>query len=524
MVLAQEDLMSARILVVDDSVTIQKVVELTFSKENFTLTQARSGEEAIRKAKEVRPDLVLLDLVMPDMNGYDVCAVLRAEPALRNMPIILLAGTFESFDQQRGMQAGANDFVTKPFESQVLIGKVKQCLFAKAMEAGAVANFGRPAAEAVTVRIPPASATTTAGPSLATAPPVAEEPPLPAPPQEGAWQLLGDGSEPVLAGAAWPEKSDASDVEQPISPAPPLAPEDLPLDLSALDLELLPAGTEIAAEDADVLPLPESLSLDDLLTATPELLADASVRGATAGEVAAPEPVFELSATETPPLPMVEVGKGEPPALSVEELLGSGGGEVAPADTLTLEFPELDLTARAEATGTVAAEVEPPQPTSSEVAGVGAEFPFAEAGDASREAGAEDTAFSVGVTELSPPVLVAADASSLADARCEEPPIDAAHAQVEELGAASPVVASVAAPPPQKPAPHASVGIPPSEMAAMREAVTERVADELRRELSEKLLDRFEKIVWEVVPDLAEILITKEIERIRRLAEEDKLS
>ena len=82
--------MGARILVADDSVTIQKVVELTFSKEDFVLTQARNGEEAIRKAKEMRPDLVLLDLVMPDMNGYDVCAALRTEPALRSVPIILL--------------------------------------------------------------------------------------------------------------------------------------------------------------------------------------------------------------------------------------------------------------------------------------------------------------------------------------------------------------------------------------------------------------------------------------------------
>ena len=90
--------MAARILVADDSVTIQKVVELTFSKEGFVLVQARSGEEAIRKAKEERPDLVLLDLVMPDKNGYEVCAALRAEPTLRAVPIILLAGTFEAFD------------------------------------------------------------------------------------------------------------------------------------------------------------------------------------------------------------------------------------------------------------------------------------------------------------------------------------------------------------------------------------------------------------------------------------------
>src|SRR5512136_1944774 len=162
--LPQEDLMGARILVADDSVTIQKVVELTFSKEDFVLEQARNGDEAIRMAKETRPDLVLLDLVMPDMSGYDVCAALRTDPALRSVPVILLAGTFESFDHQRATQAGANDFVTKPFESQVLIGKVKQLLFAKSMEASSVGTAAKPAAGAVTVTISQAAATARAMP------------------------------------------------------------------------------------------------------------------------------------------------------------------------------------------------------------------------------------------------------------------------------------------------------------------------------------------------------------------------
>ncbi|MBP1775589.1 MAG: hypothetical protein H6Q86_1595, partial [candidate division NC10 bacterium] len=98
-------------------------------------------------------------------------------------------------------------------------------------------------------------------------------------------------------------------------------------------------------------------------------------------------------------------------------------------------------------------------------------------------------------------------------------------APVEELVVESPTASMPAGPVVDGSAP---TGIPlevsPSEIAALREAVTERVAHDLKRELSEKLLDRFEKIVWEVVPDLAEILITKEIERIRRLAEEEKPS
>ncbi|MBI4391809.1 MAG: response regulator [candidate division NC10 bacterium] len=127
--------MGARILVADDSVTIQKVVELTFSKENFQIVPARSGEEAIRKAREVRPDLMLIDLVMPDKSGYEVCETLRKDPALKDVPIILLTGTFEAFDRNEGVRVGANDFVTKPFESQLLIGKVKQLLFSRSATA-----------------------------------------------------------------------------------------------------------------------------------------------------------------------------------------------------------------------------------------------------------------------------------------------------------------------------------------------------------------------------------------------------
>ncbi|MFN3476221.1 MAG: PleD family two-component system response regulator [Candidatus Methylomirabilales bacterium] len=123
--------MEARILVADDSITIQKVVELTFSKENFELIPARSGEEAIRKAKEMRPDLMLIDTVMPDKSGYEVCRILRADPLLKDVPVIFLPGTFEAFDRAEAIMVGANDFVTKPFESQVLISKVKQLLFAK---------------------------------------------------------------------------------------------------------------------------------------------------------------------------------------------------------------------------------------------------------------------------------------------------------------------------------------------------------------------------------------------------------
>jgi len=123
--------MSAKILVADDSATIQTVIELTFSREDVELIPARSGEEAIRKAKEVGPDLMLLDTAMPDMSGYEVCRALKADPAMRDLPVILLAGPSDEGASSKGQIVEASDVVTKPFESLELITKVKQLLDAR---------------------------------------------------------------------------------------------------------------------------------------------------------------------------------------------------------------------------------------------------------------------------------------------------------------------------------------------------------------------------------------------------------
>ena len=120
--------MGAKILVVDDSNTMQTTVELTLSGEDVELIPARSGEEAIRKAKEIAPDLMLIDTVLPDATGYEVCRTLKADPAMRDVPVIMLTGAFEAPDDPMVQAVGANDFIAKPFESQTLIAKVKQLL------------------------------------------------------------------------------------------------------------------------------------------------------------------------------------------------------------------------------------------------------------------------------------------------------------------------------------------------------------------------------------------------------------
>ena len=116
------------ILLADDSITIQKVVELTFSEADYRVVCVSSGGQALKKLSELRPDIILLDVIMPEKNGYEVCEQLKRSPATSGIPILLLTGTFEPFDKKRADAAGANGHLTKPFESQALVAKVEELI------------------------------------------------------------------------------------------------------------------------------------------------------------------------------------------------------------------------------------------------------------------------------------------------------------------------------------------------------------------------------------------------------------
>jgi CheY-like chemotaxis protein len=118
--------MAKKILLADDSITIQKVVELTFSDGDYEVTAVNNGAKAIQKLAEMRPDIILSDIIMPEKNGYEVCEYVKSHPEYRNIPVILLTGTFEPFDPDRADKAGCDAVVTKPFESQSLIHKVEE--------------------------------------------------------------------------------------------------------------------------------------------------------------------------------------------------------------------------------------------------------------------------------------------------------------------------------------------------------------------------------------------------------------
>jgi CheY-like chemotaxis protein len=120
--------MKKKLLLADDSVTIQKVVQITFSSDDYDLTVVDNGDIAYEKARSQRPDLILADVFMPGKNGYELCAAVKNDPSLATVPVLLLTGTFEPFDEAKARSVGADRWIAKPFESQALIACVEELL------------------------------------------------------------------------------------------------------------------------------------------------------------------------------------------------------------------------------------------------------------------------------------------------------------------------------------------------------------------------------------------------------------
>jgi DNA-binding response OmpR family regulator len=125
--------MSKKLLLADDSVTIQKVVELTFQEEDYDVSIVGNGLEALEKIKEERPDIILADISMPGLNGIDLCEKLKNNSNYKNIPIVLLINSFEEFDRKKGDKIGVDGYIEKPFESQDLIDIVQSLTEKKEM-------------------------------------------------------------------------------------------------------------------------------------------------------------------------------------------------------------------------------------------------------------------------------------------------------------------------------------------------------------------------------------------------------
>jgi CheY-like chemotaxis protein len=170
--------MTKTILLADDSVTIQKVIELTFMDEDYEVASAGDGEEALERLEEVTPDVVIADVHMPGASGFDVAK--RSKQLHPNTPVLLLVGTFEPFDEADYEASGADSYLKKPFDSQELLQRVGALL------ESAGAATGAPTAEA------------------------AAAPPAPEPfarPTESLLPPLGEDEEELAAEEPWEEEA-----------------------------------------------------------------------------------------------------------------------------------------------------------------------------------------------------------------------------------------------------------------------------------------------------------------------------
>ena len=106
-----------KLLLADDSIAIQKVIDLTFTDEGMEVTTVGDGQDALEKLNQFTPDVVLADIFMPGVDGYELCKFIKEDERFRGVPVMLLVGSFEPFDEAEAKRAGADDIVTKPFQS-----------------------------------------------------------------------------------------------------------------------------------------------------------------------------------------------------------------------------------------------------------------------------------------------------------------------------------------------------------------------------------------------------------------------
>jgi CheY-like chemotaxis protein len=401
--------MSRTILLADDSLTIQKVVELTFADTEYEVVAVSSGDELMERIPELRPDLVICDVIMPGRDGYDVCQEIKSSSEHLHLPVILLTGTFEPFDRDRAIAVGCSEIITKPFEAKKLVDAVERL--------------------AATPSAPPPSSVDTQS----------IEPDDLTPPDSE-------------------EQLDDTEVSQEFGPGEAMTDE--------------PAAAEVIQE-----PEMEEAPADEPIAAEPIVDEPAEP------EIAASEPEFEL---ETPDLPEVEAPAefGELEAAAPD-----------PAKTLAAE----DFAALMEAEKAEAADASPE--------GEVAEEPFIDEEPFPTEevvGGADEPAELETDQSLTTPIDVAA--------------VMAEHEPEVEIAAAD----EISAPDnPKDDADTQDFGDTPPVEAAPEENVGGGLSDEdidrIARRVLELAGDRIEHIAWDVIPDMAEVVVR---ERVRELESE----
>jgi len=120
--------MARKILVVDDETELLKAISILLKTSGYEVITAQDGQEGLEKAKSLSPDLIVLDVLMPKMDGYEVCRMLKFDEKYKSIPIIMLTAKVQDIDKAMGKKVGADDYLTKPFETRDLVDKIKKHL------------------------------------------------------------------------------------------------------------------------------------------------------------------------------------------------------------------------------------------------------------------------------------------------------------------------------------------------------------------------------------------------------------
>src|SRR3989441_671946 len=464
--------MGKKILLADDSITIQKVIELTFSDEDFDVVTVGNGRLALEKVQEVRPDIVLCDIIMPEKDGYEVCDFIKKNPGLQHIPVLLLTGAFEPFDQDRAARVGSDGFLAKPFEPETLIAKVKELLGRAASRAASSSPPGRPTAT-TTAALPfvPTAARESEpgapGPGFAASRPLPVVPPRP--------------PEPI------PSPRAAAPAPEPLKPSPPPPDPHAPPSVRFIpeepfeDFDAASFGgeDEAAAPARGAEPIPFRAATDELLPMTPEESESLSVPDPASTVMfkahavqwqvpPAPAPAAQAAAAPTPAVAAAPVASA--PAAPAVEAEPTVFEEVIEGD---LEFGQ--------------GHGPPPPPQAPQTAAVAS--PWA-------------SGRPVPPVWQSEPV---SQAAATPRGAAPDPSLSAPAAPSPVSESFADVAAEVPVPEPSKAASQAA------EVAVPVDTV-EKIAQRVVAQISEKVV---REIAWDVIPDLAEALIKAEIERLK---------
>jgi len=128
MVSLRKGMNQKKILIADDNENIREALTYLLEDEGYTLWLAKDGADTLKKVREVSPDILLLDVMMPEINGYDVCRAIKNDPDLKKIYVIMLTAKGQVAEQERGKEAGADEYIVKPFSPIDILTKIKNVL------------------------------------------------------------------------------------------------------------------------------------------------------------------------------------------------------------------------------------------------------------------------------------------------------------------------------------------------------------------------------------------------------------